>query len=51
LQDLFDAGSSKPTPPDNTSMIVLNKVWENKQLMLRVKAFAWRIIRRAIPMG
>jgi hypothetical protein len=49
LQALFDAGTPKPTPPDTAALSLLHKVWNNKELLPRVKTFAWRIIRRAIP--
>jgi hypothetical protein len=41
--------SPKPTPPDTAALSLLHKVWNNKELLPRVKTFAWRIIRRAIP--
>jgi hypothetical protein len=47
----FNVGSPKPTPPNNIVMKIIKKVWENKHLMPIIKAFPWRIIRRAIPTG
>jgi hypothetical protein len=51
LQALFDAGSPEPFLPDDTTLNIISKVWENKELLPRIKTFAWRIIRRAIPTG
>jgi hypothetical protein len=51
LQALFDAGSPKPEAPDGAAMGVLNKVSENKRVLPWIKAFAWRLIRKAIHTG
>jgi hypothetical protein len=46
-----DTGTPWLAPPNNMAIILLNKVWENKILLPRINAFAWRRIRREIPTG
>jgi hypothetical protein len=51
LQALYDAGSPKSEAPNQPVVGMLKKVWENKQVLPRIKAFAWRLLRKAIPTG
>jgi hypothetical protein len=45
---LFDAGTPKPTPPDTAALSLLHRVWNNKELLPRVKTFAWRAASNAL---
>ena len=51
LQFLHDTGMPKPRKPDELTQQLLNSVWECKEMIPRVKTFAWRILRRAFPSG
>jgi ribonuclease HI len=51
LQGLYDSGEPRPREVSLATKQVLNQVWKNKQIIPRIKAFAWRFLRRAIPTG
>jgi hypothetical protein len=51
LQALQNAGLPAPAPVDDTTKKMLQYIWKSKQIIPRVKTFAWRLLRRAIPSG
>jgi hypothetical protein len=51
LQALFDASTPTPQRPELTHIQLLKDMWKDKQLLPRIKAFAWRLIRKAISTG
>lgn len=51
LKSLQEAGAPSPKPVDSLTLQILNQVWKCKVMIPRVKTFAWRLLRRAIPSG
>jgi hypothetical protein len=51
LEALQNAGLPTPATVDTVTKQILHKVWNCKKMIPRVKTFAWRILRRAIPTG
>jgi ribonuclease HI len=51
LQNLQENGEQCPTTISPATKKLLRQVWKEKKLIPRVKTFAWRFIRRAIPTG
>ena len=42
---------AKPRKPDELTQQLINSVWKCKDMIPRVKTFAWRLLRRALPSG
>jgi hypothetical protein len=51
LQALQNSGLPSPTPVDEITKKVFKQVWTCKQIIPRVKTFAWILLRHAIPSG
>lgn len=51
LQDHHPHSTNQNRAITDQEIAMLNQVWKNKAIAPRVKTFAWRLIRRAIPSG
>jgi hypothetical protein len=51
LQHLQENGEPKPREVDPTTVQLLKKIWQNKQVIPRIQTFGWRFLRKALPTG
>lgn len=51
LKILQEGGERRPETIPSVTKNLLSQIWKDKNLLPRVKTFAWRYIRRAIPTG
>ena len=49
MQNLLDAGAPAPRPVALLTRQILSQVWKNKEIIPRIKTFAWRLLSKAIP--
>uniref|UniRef100_A0ACD5XI67 Uncharacterized protein n=1 Tax=Avena sativa TaxID=4498 RepID=A0ACD5XI67_AVESA len=51
LQMLFDTGTPSPDQVQESIKNIMKQVWRCKEMIPRIKTFAWRLLRRALATG